>query len=238
MFLLGSRVVQKFTSLLDTFTSYVGKASQFLRVKSTEDGVEASGVTLDTDGTLAANSDTKIPSQKATKTYADTKVPSSYLDTDGTLAANSDTKVATQKATKTYMDTGLGTKQNTLTNPMVYGDTRHKVGSLTRVMNAASGNVSYTGVGFKPTAITFYGTYAGNGWSVGISDVTTNGSIAVFGTTILDALPNCIYLTQVAGAFYQKAVIASFNSDGFTLTWTYAGTGTTDTATVYYKADR
>ena len=27
---------------------------------------------LDTDGTLAANSDTKIASQKATKTYADT----------------------------------------------------------------------------------------------------------------------------------------------------------------------
>lgn len=30
---------------------------------------------LDTDGTLAANSDSKIASQKATKTYADTKVP-------------------------------------------------------------------------------------------------------------------------------------------------------------------
>ncbi len=28
---------------------------------------------LDTDGTLAANSDTKYPSQKAVKTYADTK---------------------------------------------------------------------------------------------------------------------------------------------------------------------
>jgi hypothetical protein len=34
----------------------------------------ASGV-LDTDGTLAANSDSKIASQKATKTYADTKRP-------------------------------------------------------------------------------------------------------------------------------------------------------------------
>lgn len=59
---------------------------------------------LDTDGTLAANSDTKIASQKATKTYADTKLPSSYLDTDVTLAANSDIKVASQKATKTYID--------------------------------------------------------------------------------------------------------------------------------------
>ena len=31
------------------------------------------GATLDTDGTLAANSDVKVASQKATKTYADTK---------------------------------------------------------------------------------------------------------------------------------------------------------------------
>lgn len=67
------------------------------------DGIEA---TLDTDGTLAANSDAKIASQKATKTYADTKL-SGTLDTDGTLATNSDTRVASQKATKTYADTKL-----------------------------------------------------------------------------------------------------------------------------------
>jgi hypothetical protein len=65
---------------------------------------------LDIDGTLVGNSDTKVPSQKAVKTYADNLVltgggiPSGYLDTDGTLAANSDTKVATQKAVKTYVN--------------------------------------------------------------------------------------------------------------------------------------
>ncbi len=59
---------------------------------------------LDTDGTLAGNSDVKVASQKATKTYADLKIPLTYLDTDGTLAGNSDTKIASQKATKTYAD--------------------------------------------------------------------------------------------------------------------------------------
>jgi hypothetical protein len=64
----------------------------------------ASVPSVDTDGTLAANSDAKVASQKATKTYADTKLASAALDTDGTLAANSDSKVATQKATKTYVN--------------------------------------------------------------------------------------------------------------------------------------
>jgi hypothetical protein len=67
-----------------------------------------------TDGTLAANSDTLYPSEKAVKTYADTKqsalgfTPENVAnkDTDGTLAANSDTKYASQKAVKTYVDAG------------------------------------------------------------------------------------------------------------------------------------
>lgn len=41
MFLVGSRLVQKFTNLLDTFSSYTGKAGYYLSVKATEDGLEA-----------------------------------------------------------------------------------------------------------------------------------------------------------------------------------------------------
>lgn len=71
----------------------------------------------DTDGTLAANSDTKYASQKAVKTYVDTGLgtkqnslgftpeDSANKDIDGTLAANSDTKYPSQKAVKTYADT-------------------------------------------------------------------------------------------------------------------------------------
>ncbi len=70
----------------------------------------------DTDGTLAANSDTKYPSQKAVKTYTDTGLAtkqdslgftpenSANKDTDGTLAANSDTKYPSQKAVKTFVE--------------------------------------------------------------------------------------------------------------------------------------
>lgn len=80
----------------------------------------------DIDGTLAANSDIKYASQKATKTYVDTGLAAkqNFLgftaenvankDIDGTLATNSDTKYASQKAVKTYVDTGLAAKQNSL----------------------------------------------------------------------------------------------------------------------------
>ena len=80
----------------------------------------------DIDGTLAANSDIKYASQKATKTYVDTGLAAKQnslgftaenvanKDIDGTLATNSDTKYASQKAVKTYVDTGLAAKENSL----------------------------------------------------------------------------------------------------------------------------
>lgn len=77
-------------------------------------GIGSVSATIDTDGTLAANSDTRIASQKATKTYVDAEKtralaaeaakPTATLDTDTTLAANSDTRVPSQKAIKAYVD--------------------------------------------------------------------------------------------------------------------------------------
>ena len=47
--------------------------------------IGGTAVTVDADGTLAANSDAKLATQKATKTYADTKVAASVLTTDEDL---------------------------------------------------------------------------------------------------------------------------------------------------------
>ena len=93
----GVLTATMWNNLIDALTNVVSKSTG---------AVDSSKILpasyLDTDGTLAANSDTKIATQKATKTYA---LPASYLDTDGTLAANSDTKVPSQKAVKTYVTT-------------------------------------------------------------------------------------------------------------------------------------
>jgi len=57
-----------------------------------------------TDGTLATNTNSLIPTEKAVKTYADTKIPNSKISTDGTLATNTNSLIPTEKAIKTYAD--------------------------------------------------------------------------------------------------------------------------------------
>jgi len=89
---------------------------------------------LDTDGTLAANDDAKIASQKATKTYANSvgaaaiaasqplaarltaivatgiaasMFATNVLDTDATLSANDNARIASQSAVKSYVDNAI-----------------------------------------------------------------------------------------------------------------------------------
>ncbi len=60
---------------------------------------------LDTDGTLAANSDTKVASQKATKTYADLRLLKAGDTMTGALILNtSSPSTALQAASKGYVD--------------------------------------------------------------------------------------------------------------------------------------
>jgi hypothetical protein len=52
----------------------------------------------DTDGTLAANSDTKYASQKAAKTYSDTKIPKSLVDVKGDIITATANDTPSRKA--------------------------------------------------------------------------------------------------------------------------------------------
>lgn len=55
-------------------------------------------LTRDTDGTLAGNSDTNLATQKATKTYADTKVAQSLLTTKGDMPVATASSIWARKA--------------------------------------------------------------------------------------------------------------------------------------------
>ena len=108
------------TADLDKPISNATQAALYLKANHTHihdvDALEG----FDTDVTLAANSDEKVASQKAVKTYVDELVKSlvddspelakglkefsKAIDHDATLAANSDKKIASQKAVKAYVD--------------------------------------------------------------------------------------------------------------------------------------
>lgn len=117
-----------------------------------------------------------------------------------------------------------------------------KVGAFTRDMTTASGDVSYTGVGFKPRAILFFGgvnLVFITTW--GIDDSINHNSIYNYGYNTPGAFSTqpgySLLLAEAAGKF-QAALVKTFNADGFTLTWTTAGTLSAGTTNIYYLALR
>jgi len=97
----------------------------------------------------------------------------------------------------------------------------------TRSADAASGDVSYTGFGFKPSAIIIIAVYNGN-WavSIGFDDGTTHfcvyNNAANFPNTWSVATSYSLVITPEA-SHAQQMVVKTMDADGFTATWT--GTG-------------
>ena len=115
--------------------------------------------------------------------------------------------------------------------------------SETRAMTAASGDVSYTGYGFKPSVLFLL---AGKGstkiWSIGIAFWTSSIVLAGQGGISADRIYTASgYLCTLweTDSKYQLATIKSMDADGFTLTWTKSETEpTTRTATLFFVALR
>lgn len=87
----------------DVKLSYISDGSTWTTL-SWEIGAIAA---LDTDGTLAANSDAKIASQKATKTYSDTKMAKSANLSDVSSVPTSKTNLKVGYATRSYSQTNF-----------------------------------------------------------------------------------------------------------------------------------
>lgn len=116
------------------------------------------------------------------------------------------------------------------------------VGSFTRDTSTATGTQSVTGVGFVPRAIFFFGGENGvaSEMSIGFDDGTTRRSVAdnnaVTASSYDTASTNSIYDIQSSGVSYA-GVISTFDSDGFTISWTRTSTPT-GTLTISYLAVR
>ncbi len=102
---------------------------------------------------------------------------------------------------------------------------RVKIVLITRDMTAVSGNVSYTGVGFKPKYILLFGALGANiVLSLGWAD--ENGGIGALYSNFGDSNYHCnvlyaLRLAHVNGDQWITAV--TMDSDGFTLAWVKSG---------------
>ena len=115
-----------------------------------------------------------------------------------------------------------------------------KVGSFSKTMTDANGATAYTGVGFKPSYIEFTGAIGGiASVSHGASDGSNHYcSYKDNADATLDVVTtaNPILIFHSASNT-QRVTAVTFQSDGFTLTWSKDGTPT-GTATIGYKAFR
>ena len=114
-----------------------------------------------------------------------------------------------------------------------------KVGTFTRDTATASGNQAITGVGFTPKALLFMGGQASSAEiGFGLSDGTNEQDLYDRHNIAADtwAIGNGRPLTFVqAENVDYSGTIASLDADGFTITWTRAGTPT-GTLTIMYLA--
>lgn len=127
--------------------------------------------------------------------------------------------------------------QTQLNGKMGFSDARFTIATLTRDLTTATGSVAYTGVGFSPKALLFIAVVDGTtkiSW--GMDNAAQPRAISSFGANYTNWGSNSIAIADGSGNS-QVALVSSLDSDGFTLSWTKAGTPT-GTAVVYYLAFR
>lgn len=154
-----------------------------------------------------------------------------YGDGLGTLPGNAQGSIAGATSGQVLTSNGTGAAPSFQT---IFGA---KVVSSTRDMTAASGSVAYTGAGFKPTCIICLAGISGaTECSIGFSDAAVGSFVLGLQATTPNTSPNgaqLIRLLDATAANDQVATLASYDADGFTLTWTKIGTPT-GTATLYF----
>jgi len=115
-----------------------------------------------------------------------------------------------------------------------------KLLTITRVLSTADGNVSYTGMGFQPTACFAFGEVAGSLTQyvnvIGMTDSARTAAGLALGASVLSTSTNFLVFKD-ATVNVALANISSYDADGFTLTWAH-GNSPTGTATIYVMCFR
>lgn len=169
------------------------------------------------------------------KISALTALTGALLDATADVVAIVDTSITTTKK-MTADELNIGLHASTTV-------TRFKVGTFSRDMTAVSGNVAYTGVGFKPKAVIFLATVSNTSrMSIGVDDGTNRGDVLdqypVLANSYASSTSHCIAMVEGNNVTFQTASINSMDADGFTLAWVKDGSPSAANANIIYLAFR
>ena len=146
------------------------------------------------------------------------------------------------------VDTSITTSKKITVDELLLGmlasttNARLKIGSFTRDISTA-GSQAVTGVGFKPKAVIFLqcGSAAWSSPSIGFDNVTSAMCLSYQGGIVSTQWVNytnrSIFVANNGISDYS-GLLASLDSDGFTITWTRTGTTIGGTTTLIYLAIR
>lgn len=123
------------------------------------------------------------------------------------------------------------------TNLVDYNDTRFELFSFTRVMDAASGAVTYNlaSIAKTPKAILFFGgvdSATGNFFFISGATTSLAGYVSSISAAIVWTIGTSALNIVESASLSQSAVLTSFAAGQFTLTWTRNGVTSAGTATV------
>lgn len=99
--------------------------------------------------------------------------------------------------------------------------------AINRAHDAVTGDVAYTGVGFKPSALYVIGGDNSNAGTLGFGNVSDQEMVVKTRAGVVYFAHDSVAAMDDDGVNYQVAAIKSLDTDGFTLTWTKAGAGST-----------
>ena len=116
--------------------------------------------------------------------------------------------------------------------------TKVAIGEFTRDTTVASGTQTVTGVGFQPVGTIFHMAQSGASEASWGFDDGTNRKVLLIAsnaaTTYRNNGTNSIYDSQNVGSTDYKGIVQSFDSDGFTISWTKVGSPTGTITVTFY----
>lgn len=107
---------------------------------------------------------------------------------------------------------------------------------ITRNVKGESGEVSYTGVGFKPSKVSAFMSVDGTLYnSKGFCDMNlTNSCVYQSSANVYRNNSSNLVVCSDFSNWAQNGAISSFDDDGFTINWSKVGTPTIDGAMTIY----